>query len=174
MQRGLLSNQEAAKIKHTSIAMQEVQERREAVHIPNGMALHQYANVYFDPRNPMLYKRKDENPNICILKIDRTILDLEGVIVSDRNASSKYASFYPPKLGLREIDFELVYAANWTDENEYVYYKKKSVKCAEVLIPFVVPFVYVVCAAVYDDAAKQKLEETGFNRNIFVAPGLFF
>ena len=40
MQRGLLSNERASTIKHTSIAMQEVQERRDAVIIPNGMALH--------------------------------------------------------------------------------------------------------------------------------------
>lgn len=104
MRHGLLSNEKASKIKHTSIAMQEVQERRDTVLIPNGMALHKYANVYFDPKNPMLYKRKDENKNICILKFDRSILDFKGVVVSDRNASSTYASFYPPETGLREID----------------------------------------------------------------------
>lgn len=109
MQRGLLSNERASTIKHTSIAMQEVQERRDAVIIPNGMALHKYANVYFDPKNPMLYKRRNENESICILKFDRSILDFEGVVVSDRNASSTYAGFYPPEAGLNEIDFNLVF-----------------------------------------------------------------
>ena len=174
MQRGLLSNERASKIKHTSIAMQEVQERRDSVYIPNGMALHQYANVYFDPRNPMLYKRKDENPNLCILKFDRSILDFDGVIVSDRNASSKYASFYPPEIGLNEIDFKMVFASDWRDESEYAYYRKKSIKCAEVLIPHIIPFDFVVCAAVYNEDARQKLEATGFNRTIFVSPNFFF
>lgn len=58
----------------------------------------------------MLYKRKDENENICILKFDRSILDLKGVVVSDCNASSRYASFYSPEVGLKEIDFKLVFA----------------------------------------------------------------
>lgn len=174
MQRGLLSNEKASKIKHTSIAMQEVQERRDAVIIPNGMALHKYANVYFDPKNPMLYKRKNENENICILKFDRSILDFGGVIVSDRNASSTYASFYQPETGLREIDFRLVFATDWRDENQFEYFRKKSIKCAEVLVPNLVPYKFVVCAAVYNENAKKKLEDTGFDRNIYIEPKLFF
>lgn len=174
MQRGLLSNEKASKIKHTSIAMKEVQERRDAVIIPNGMALHKYANVYFDPKNPMLYKRKNENENICILKFDRSILDFDGVIVSDRNASSTYASFYQPETGLREIDFRLVFATDWRDENQFEYFRKKSIKCAEVLVPYLVPYNFVVCAAVYNENAKKKLEDTGFDRNIYVEPKLFF
>ena len=174
MQRGLLSNVGASEIKHTSIAMQEVQDRRDAVIIPNGMPLHKYANVYFDPKNPMLYKRKGENENICILKIDRSILDIEGAIVSDRNASSTYASFYSPEDGLNEIDFKLVFSANWLDEDQYAYFRKKSIKCAEVLIPFCIPYDYVVSAAVYSERAKEKLMKTGFDRTIYVDPRFFF
>ena len=174
MSRGLLCNERAARITHKSIAMPEIQERRNGVFIPNGMALHKYANLYFDPRNPMLYKRKAENEKLCILKFDSDVLDIDGVIVSDRNASSGYASFYPPEIGLSKIDFTLVYATNWTDFDEYIYYKKKSAKCAEVLIPYMIPFYYVVCAAVYNETAKQNLEKMGFDRRIFVNPEFFF
>lgn len=174
MRWGLLSNEKAARIKHTSIAMKEIQERRDTVLIPNGMALHKYANVYFDPKNPMLYKRKDENEKICILKFERSILDFKGAVISDRNASSTYASFYPPETGLREIDFKLVFATDWRDENQFEYFKKKSIKCAEVLIPYFIPFDYVVCAAVYSEEAKQKLETIGFSRKIYVEPKFFF
>ena len=80
MQRGLLSNEKSKQIKHTSIAMEEVQQRRDIVYVPNGLGLHQYANVYFDPRNPMLSARRAENENICILKFDCCILDFDGVI----------------------------------------------------------------------------------------------
>ena len=37
IQRGLLSNEKASGIKHKSIAMQEIQERRETILIPNGI-----------------------------------------------------------------------------------------------------------------------------------------
>ena len=61
MKRGLLSNEKARKINHTSIAMNEVQDRRDLIRIPNGLRLHQYANLYFDPWNPMLSKRRNQN-----------------------------------------------------------------------------------------------------------------
>ncbi len=174
MESGLLSHEDSRTIEHTSIAMKEVQQRRDMVYIPNGLGLHQYANVYFDPRNPMLSARRSENENICILKFDCCILDFDGVVVSDRNASSAYAGFYPPELGLEAIDFKLVYASYWTDDHYYEYLKKKSIKCAEVLVPHQIPYDYVLCAAVVNDDAKQKLEQAGFDRKIMVEPRMFF
>ncbi len=174
MQYGLLSNERASRIRHKSIAMHEVQARRDTVFIPNGMSLHRYANVYFDPKNPMLYKRKEDNEKICILKFDRSILDLEGVIVTDRNASSGYASFYSPAVGLSEIDFGLVYAPDWRDDNRYEYYRKKSIKCAEVLVPHSISYDYVICAAVCSEEARKRLEASGFDKRIYVEPKVFF
>lgn len=174
MKKGLLSYEQSKDVIHTSIAMEEVQDRREKIRIPNGMPLHRYANVYFDPRNPMLYARRDQKQDLCILKLSRDILDIQGVIVSDRNASSEYAGFYPPDSGLGKIDFNLVYAAYWTDDNYYEYLKKKSIKCAEVLVPYQIPYEYVVCGAVADESARQKLLAVGFDREIFITPKLFF
>lgn len=174
MQRGLLSNEKSREVEHTSIAMEQVQQKRDTIRIPNGLGLHQYANVYFDPRNPMLSARRSDNEDICILKFDRAILDFEGVVVSDRNASSAYASFYQPEVGLQNIDFDLVYASYWTDDNYYEYLRKKSIKCAEVLVPDKIPFDYVVSAAVINISAKQRLKEVGFDRTIVVVPNLFF
>lgn len=73
MQRGLLSNERAGRISHVSIAMNEVQARRELVRIPNGLKLHQYANLYFDPWNLMLSRKRSQNEEICILKFDRSV-----------------------------------------------------------------------------------------------------
>lgn len=174
MRSGLLSNERAARIIHTSIAMNEIQERRDKIRVPNGLKLHQYANVYFDPHNPMLSARRDQNNDICILKIDCGILDMPGVVVSDRNASSDYASFYSPGIGIEEIDFDLVYARYWTDEDYYVQMEKKSIKCAEVLVPYVIPHEYIMCAAVIDKETAHKLEDVGFNKAIEIVPWIFF
>lgn len=174
MQRGLLSNERASTINHVSIAMNEVQARRELVRIPNGMKLHQYANLYFDPWNPMLSRKRSQNEDICILKFDRVVLDFEGVILSDRNASSDYAAFYGAKAGLEHIDFDLVYARYWTDDDYYEQCRKKSIKCAEVLVPNSISFDYVACAAVVNEDAANRLKATGFNRKIIVEPRVFF
>lgn len=174
MRRGLLSNEKAARIAHTSIAMNEVQERRDKIRVPNGLELHQYVNVYFDPHNPMLSARRNQNNDICILKIDCGILDMPDVVVSDRNASSDYASFYSPRIGMEEIDFNLVYARYWTDEDYYAQMEKKSIKCAEVLVPYMIPYEYVICAAVIDKKAAHKLEDVGFDKKIEIVPKVFF
>ena len=174
MQRGLLSNERANRIKHVSIAMNEVQERREHVRVPNGLKLHQYANLYFDPWNPMLSRKRSQNEEICILKFDRAVLDMEGVILSDKNASSAYAAFYTPQAGLEHIDFDLVYARYWTDNNYFEHCRKKSIKCAEVLVPYVIPYDYVICAAVVSEQAAEKLENVGFDREIIIEPRVFF
>lgn len=174
MQRGLLSNDGASRMNHVSIAMNEVQARRKLVQIPNGMKLHQYANLYFDPWNPMLSRKRSQNEDICILKFDRVVLDFEGVILSDRNASSDYAAFYGAEVGLENIDFDLVYARYWTDDDYYERCRKKSIKCAEVLVPYYIPFDYVVCAAVVNEDAANRLEAIGFNRTIIVEPRVFF
>lgn len=174
MGRGLLSNEKASQIAHTSIAMNVIQERRDIIRVPNGLKLHQYANVYFDPHNPMLSARRSQNHNICILKFDCSILDISGAAVSDRNASSDYASFYSPIEGMEVIDFRLVYARYWTDGDYYMQMMKKSIKCAEVLIPYCIPYAYVTCAAVIDDSVVRKLKDIGFDRAIEIVPEIIF
>lgn len=85
---GILSHERAAKLKHRSVAMEEVQEKRDLKHVPGGLKLHQYANLYFHARNPMLYKRKGECDNLCVLQVSIDVLKLDGVVLSDSNASS--------------------------------------------------------------------------------------
>ena len=174
MKRGLLSYEKARGIDHTSIAMEDVQQKRNTVYIPNGMPLHKYANLYFSSWNPMLSKKRNENEDICILMIDSVVLDMEGAVISDGNASSEYASFYSPMEGLRTINFDMVYARSWTDDNRYEYFKKKSAKCAEVLIPYRISYDYIVCAAVVSENAREKMEAVGFDKRIYVRPEAFF
>ena len=57
MTHGILSHERAAKLPHRSVALQPVQDRRDQKQVPGGLKLHQYANLYFHARNPMLYKR---------------------------------------------------------------------------------------------------------------------
>ncbi|MCD8131215.1 MAG: DUF4433 domain-containing protein [Lachnospiraceae bacterium] len=174
MKNGILSHEKAERIEHISIAMADVQEKRSLICIPDGMMLHRYANLYFSSWNPMLSAKRGENDNICILMISSAVLDINGVIISDRNASSQYASFYSPLEGLRAISFDMVYARSWMDDDYYEYLKKKSIKCAEVLVPYKIPCEFIICAAVASDNAARKMEAAGFDRQIYVKPLAFF
>jgi ssDNA thymidine ADP-ribosyltransferase DarT-like protein len=49
MERGTLSYERAAKLQHHSVALQPVQEKRDQKHVPGGLRLHQYANLYSMP-----------------------------------------------------------------------------------------------------------------------------
>ncbi len=178
-QHGILSRKLASKIEHTSIAMPEIQDRRSKVTVDKEYSLHYYANLYFDARNPMLYKIRDQHRQLCILSIDTATLDLSGVIIADRNASSKNVQFAPAPKGLDLIDEELVFAPYWTrssDPSGELY--RKAVKCAEVLVPRLVPPEFIIGAYVSCgeacDRIQQELAKSGISCCLSVNPNLFF
>jgi hypothetical protein len=150
MERGILSHSKAQSLPHKRIDMFEVQERRRTKSIPGGRLLHEYANLYFSARNPMLYKRKDEHKDICVLRISIEVLKIPGVVLATGNAASDYISFYPPESGIERLDRKLVFAKNWTDVDPIIQARKSVAKCAEVLVPDFVPSslifgIYVLC-----------------------------
>jgi hypothetical protein len=66
---GILSHQRAASLLHADVSLADVQGKRAAKVVPNGLRLHQYANLYFHARNPMMYKRQAEAGSLCILRV---------------------------------------------------------------------------------------------------------
>lgn len=171
---GILSYNNAKKVNHNSVAMQEVQNIRENIRVPNGMSLHDYANLYFDSGNPMMYKRRSQAEYLCILKISLEIFDLEGVVVSDRNASSSYARFYAPSVGINMLDFETIYMKDWNSEDHFTKLYQKSVKCAEILVPNKVDSKYIMAACVINEINKDKLIDLGFKQEIVISKSNFF
>jgi hypothetical protein len=91
---GILSHENAAKLKHHSVAMQAMQDRRDLKTVPGGLRLHQYANLYFHARNPMLSVRRHED--VCVLRVSTAVLQMQGTVITDQNAASKYVRFYAP------------------------------------------------------------------------------
>lgn len=135
MQHGILSHARAARLAHRSVAMPEMQDRRSGVRVPGGRRLHEYANLYVCARNPMLYKRLDQRDKLCVLSISTDVLDLPGVVITDRNAGGEYVQFRASPTGLSIIDRDLTFAEYWTDSSQIEYWRKKAAKCAEVLVP---------------------------------------
>lgn len=133
--RGILSHREAQRVRHESISMSEVQEKRAKIVVPGGRRLHKYVNLYVCARNPMLFKRQAQHAHLCVLRVSPDVLDLPGVVITDANASSKYALFAASPQGLRIVDRQLTFAEDWTDPDPISYWRRKSAKCAEVLVP---------------------------------------
>lgn len=174
VKNGILSYYNAMNIDHKSVALQPVQTRRENVIIPNGGKLHSYANLYFTYHNPMMYRRRNEANEFCVLAVNPSVLYFNGCILSDRNAAAELVRFYIPEIGLKEIDFDMIFAENWTDSNPYVQISKKSIKCAEILIPDRISYEYIVGAYVYNEKTKQGLLKSGFDKKVVINSKVFY
>jgi len=173
--RGILSNKLMQGIPHTSVANDEVQERRERVKVPSGLPLHQYANLYIDSRNPMLYTRMTNGTDdLCVLRVDVSVMTLPGVVVTDENAARDYVQFFSPSEAMAKLDIDRIYAHNWKHDDEIETYVHKGIKCTEVLIPHRVDSKYITGAYVPDAPTKESLRQLGFDRVIAIRPDHFF
>lgn len=176
LEHGILSYEQAAKftLAHASVAMAAIQEKRDKKHVPGGLRLHQYANLYFHARNPMLYKRKDQAAVLCVLRVSTEVRHLDGVVFSDSNASGDYVRFlHPSQWPL--LQYDDIYAMDWRHpQDQIAYYRHRSRKCAEVLVPNKVEPNYLTGAYVVDEPAGKRLASYGFSLPIAVNPNMFF
>lgn len=171
---GILSYERTARLQHASVAMQPVQERRDQKRVPQGLRLHQYANLYFHARNPMLFKRLAEASSLCVLRVSLDALAVPGTVITDSNAASNYVRFLHPSQGAL-INFDDVLAENWTHPGDPIrYFQHKSRKCAEVLVPHRIPQELLTGAYVIDAAARNRLSAHAPNIPVIIDPVLFF
>lgn len=155
--------------------MRKIQGRRARKRIPGGRPLHDYVNLYFCARNPMLFKRKDQHEELCVLRLNTDVLDLPNVVITDQNAASGYVRFAPAPIGLQIVDQELVFAEYWTHrDNPIEEMRHRSAKCAEVLVPDCVDPHFILGAYVSCDAARAAIEALGLDLPVTIDSHLFF
>lgn len=178
MQYGILSHHGASQLAHIDISLGDVQRKRSKKEVVVGRTqLHQYANLYFDARNPMMYRRRSERSSLCVLSVSYDVLDIASTVVADRNAASDYARFFSPMAALDALDFASVFARDWTDPCAPVFYEKRSKKCAEVLVLDCVPPNLIVDACVLCEASAEQLSGkigAGSGFCVKIDPDLFF
>jgi hypothetical protein len=150
---GILCHERARAVDHISAADAEVQARRARRGVPNGLRLHQYANLYIDARNVMMFVRKGEHLDLCVLRVSPDVLDLPNVVIADRNAAADLARFSPAPTGLALIDRDRVFAEWWSDSLE-----ARQVRCAEVLVPGEVPPRFLIGAYVSCEEARRRFD----------------
>ena len=147
---GIISRNKAIRddIQFEDVSEPGVQDRRIGKKIPGTTKeVHDYANFYFDAHNPMLSARRLRNNEICVLRINPDILNLKGVIVTDRNAA-RGCWFKSVAEGLPLLDKDKIYATFWLHEDYLEQERHKGIKCAEILVPECVESGYIVGAYV--------------------------
>ena len=174
LEHGLLSYERARKLRHRSVAMPEIQERRDERRVPGGRRLHQYANLYLNARNPMLYKRRNEAPALCVLRISTEARHIEGAVLTDGNASSSYVRFLAINQA-RELDLEAIFSCDWRHPGDRIaYLRHKFQMCAEFLVPDRLPPELIEGAYVVNAATRRLLVAAGFPHPVTVDKELFF
>lgn len=172
---GILSHDRAAAHGHEDISMKEIQDIRANRAVAPGRMIHSYANVYFNARNAMMYKRKHLHSTLCVLRISPDIIDLRHAMIADQNGGSNYARFHSSPAGLANIDRDIVMAASWIHEgDERATWRHKAQMCAEVLIPDSIPPTFVTGAYVSGADGSSALRLAAPSVPSFINPNLFF
>lgn len=159
-------------IRYTRIYDEEIVSNRKNRESPNGKSLWNFANVYFQATNPMLYRvtREKGVEKIAIIAVRRDILDLEGVFVSDGNAASYNSKIEPVSPSLLSVIADQI-ATIWWDAVDG---KRKSM--AECLVPEKIDPEYVQTVFVVNHDVKAEVDQKVGNSRVLVVPmpGLFF
>lgn len=175
LDRGILSHSRAERVAHESIAMEEVQDTRSGVVVPNGLPLHRYANLYFNARNTMMYKRHALHRGISILSVRLSVLDLPGVVVTDCNSASiGFAEFGTPAETLPTLSHDEIFARSWNHGDYYEKSRHKARMCAEVLVPERIAPEFIRGIYVSCDEAAQIVHDLDLGIRTKINPYLFF
>lgn len=175
-QLGILSRNRIIRdnVQFEDISEPGVQDLRKGKKIPGtSKELHDYVNFYFDAHNPMLSVRRSKNNRICVLRINKDILDLEKVVVTDMNAA-RNCRFMSVEEGLLSLDRDIVYMVNWKDRDDSLNeYRQAGIKCAEILVPERLDSRYIIGAYVANRVALDAFKQVS-DLHVVINCSLFF
>lgn len=172
---GILSHSKAAKVPHSSLADRAIQEIRDSKKIM-GRVIHDYANVYLNPRNSMLYRVIHEQrvDDVAVLWVDaRQVLALPGVVVTDRNAATSRARAYAGAKGLTKLNKDEVHAERWFVDGKKAFDTEQQMM-AEVLVPSMIPPWTIVKATVIHSVVAYRLRKLALPITVDSSEWLFF
>lgn len=179
---GLLSKNLVKKlgIDYVDLSNPEVQSLRDYKFIGNRINLHDFANLYFNPRNAMMYylihndNSKATLNDLCVLVINNEVLDYETSFVSNGNAAKFGTQFYNCADGIEALNPEEIFIKNWDDPNIAVKENKKRKMFAEVLIKDGINRKQIEFIAVENEIAKEKIEKLNLDVDVVINKKIFF
>jgi hypothetical protein len=177
LQHGILSHAlvESQNIPFTPIYDAGIVKNRKAKSTPERKSLWEYANVYFQPRNPMMYRviHEKSKRDLAVVAVKPSVLQLPTALVTDGNAASGPTRFFKPSDGLPVIkaQWKVIQSEWW---NELDGSKRKIM--TECLVPERIPPEYVHTVFVADHSAKERVEHLLGPRSVPVVPepNIFF
>lgn len=171
-------------VNYVSIGDREVIRMREEMSV-KGYKIGDYIPFYLGPRSPMLYviqhgyngvqRVEPENIVYCIIRLDDLINNSIDCVFTDGHALSNLTTFYSNEK-LSDINnivkYDDVYSMQWNMESDIDLKRRKE---AELLIKDDLPAQFVRGYVVYNDMAKQRLENMGIVEDkIAIVPQFYY
>ncbi|MFH2069641.1 MAG: DarT ssDNA thymidine ADP-ribosyltransferase family protein [Elusimicrobiota bacterium] len=174
LEKGILSHRNVLneKIEYHAIYDENIISNREKCIVENQKTLWDYANLYFQPRNPMLYRvicNVSKVEDIVVLAIDHSIMSEFGVMISDGNAASYQSNITEVAVGLKDINSKTIRTEWWNDADG----SKRRIM-AECLVPEKIPPQYIISIYCASYSIKENLQNIvkQYNERINVIPEL--
>lgn len=177
LQRGILSH---AEIERQSIHCNKVYDenivlKRKERTLQDGRSLWEFANLYFQPRNPVLYRLlipDFRSQNFAIIGVKWTLMKRNDIFIADGNAASAETKIYR-KSDIKDIK-SIISAKDIEFWNINDGSKRKIM--AECLVPGSVDPEYISEVYVSDYEVAEKLKKIVKTKNISIIPDptLFF
>ncbi len=136
---------------------------------PAGLSLWDYANVYFQPRNPMLYRVVHEvgAQRLAIIGINPDILKSAGAFITDGNAANTPTEFFNFDIGIKNIE------SNWKVINSEWWNSTDGSKrkiMAECLVPNFIPPTKIHSIYVASHPIAEQVKSLVFPKALPIIP----
>ena len=130
-------------VRYTPIYDVDIVNQRRNEYTPAGKSLWHYANLFFQPRNAMLDRlvnpKYQQNygtrRNLAVLGVANTVLQEQGVFITDGIAANKNTRFYSLSagLGILHANLKILQSTLWTSWTDDPELRRKLM--AECLVP---------------------------------------
>ena len=141
----------------------------------DGISLWVYANLYFQPRNAMMYRtvHQKDLKNLAVVGVDKKVLDEQDVVITDGDAARETTQFYCLSEGLKILKRHgSIIQNDWWNNSD----GSKRKMMAECLVPNYVKPGYIHSVYVADNTLQNKIKKIVNNPKIVVdfKPDMFF
>ncbi len=139
LSRGILSHARVRTegVQDTTIYLPHLASKRRERRTSDRKSLWDYANLFFQPRNPMLYNviKSKGKQNLAVLRISNTVLQRQGIFIADGIASNQRTRIYPrsERLEILQTQQQILQSDSWISWNHSDKVRRKLM--AECLVP---------------------------------------
>lgn len=166
---GILSNAEIKRrrVSIADISDSSVQARRDEIEPIYDRSIHEYVPFYLNPKNPMLYRRKEMQNEIVIIAVSTSVLSSNCHVFTDGNAAAN-ATLFSDDESVINNSKDVLCAQYWTDYDD-----GKRRRCAEVLVYPSVGVKYIERIACNNEATRARVASIT-NIQSTIEKGLYF